>query len=108
MARDVAERLVDDAQQVGGDLLVGLGLHVAPTCSSTSIIELWRNSSTIATSPTIRVVPPRSSGPQAEDEVADVPDRQVEAVDRALDPPLDLVRVVCEELGTSSSDSPTP
>ena len=36
---------------------------------------------------------------EAEDEVADVADREVEAVDRALDASLDLVRVVADELG---------
>ena len=34
----------------------------SPTCSSTSIIELWRNSSTTATRPLMRVVPLSSSG----------------------------------------------
>ena len=36
--------------------------------------------------------------PEAEDEVADVADRQVEAVDGPLDSPLDLVRVVRDQL----------
>ena len=37
--------------------------------------------------------------PEAEDEVPDVPDREVEAVDRPLDASFDLVRVVAHELG---------
>ena len=43
--------------------------------------------------------PAQELRPEAEDEVPDVPDRQVEAVDRALDASFDLVRVVPHELG---------
>ena len=71
----------------------------SPASSSTSIIELCRNSSTIAARPADAASSrSSSSGPQPEDEVADVADRQVEAVDRPLDPSLDLVGVVAHEL----------
>ena len=43
--------------------------------------------------------PAQELRPEAEDEVPDVPDREVEAVDRPLDASLDLVRVVAHELG---------
>ena len=47
-----------------------------PTCSSTSIIELCRNSSTSAASAVDQRRPAQELRPQAEDEVADVPDRR--------------------------------
>ena len=78
----------------------------APRRSSTSMMELCRNSSTSAASPAQGRAAEELRA-QAEDEVADVADRQVEAVDGALDPPHDLVRVLGMSSGTSSSDSPT-
>ena len=52
----------------------------------------------MATRPLTSEVAAEQLRPQPEDEVADVADRQVEAVDRPLDAPLDLVGILVDEL----------
>ena len=95
VARDVAERLVHDAEQVGGRVRrrgspsssSGIQLDVDHRVVAELVDDRGeRRPSSVSAAQELR--------PQAEDEVADVADRQVEAVDRALDAPLDLVRVV--------------
>ena len=104
VAGDVAERLVtmrgDGGRTAGsrdpGRRAVELDID----------IESAANSSTIAARPaTTRR--PSSVGPQPEDEVADIADRQMEAVDGPLDPSLGLVGSSSVRSGTSSSDRPT-
>ena len=64
-----------------------------------SIIELCRNSSTSAARPSIERQAAQQLRPKAEDEVADVADGEVQAVDRPLDAPDHLGGVLLHQVG---------
>ena len=96
--RDVAQCLVDDAEQVRRGGRIGF------------VAQLVRDQLDVDHRVVAELLDDRGeSGQQGrprqqlraqpEDEVPDVPDGQVQAVDRALDASLDLVRVVPHELG---------
>ena len=96
--RDVAQGLVDHAEEVRGRRRVGLLPDVADMQLDVDhrvVPELLDDRD--------QAVDEGRSAQQlrseAEDEVPDVPDRQVQAVDRPLDPPLDLLGIVPDQLG---------
>ena len=94
---DVAQGLVDHTEEVAGRGRVGLLQEIANMQLDVDhrvVPELLDHGN--------QAVDERRSAQQlrsqAEDEVPDVPDRQVQAVDRPLDPSLDLVGIVADQL----------
>ncbi len=97
VATDVAERLVGHAQEVGGHGLlrfvhglVGIELDVDDRVA-TELVDGHDE-------PGQERHAAQELGAKAEDEVADVADREVQAGDGPLDPPLDLVRVLPDQV----------
>ena len=94
---DVAQRLVDDAQEMGRHDLVRLGVDgpgLQFDVDDRIVPELLDHGA----QPLEQRRPGQELRLEPEDEVPDVADGQVEAVDRALDPSLDLVGVLADEL----------
>ena len=97
VAGDVGQGLVRDAQEIRCRRRVGLDVHRSDMqldIDDRVVAELLHDRG----QPGHQGRPAQELRPQAEDEVPDVPDRQVEAVDRPLDASLDLVRIIAQEL----------
>ena len=97
VARDVGQGLIDDAQQMRGRGRVWFGVHrsgMQLDIDHRVVAKLLDDGRETCQ----QRHPAEQLWPKAEDEVADVPDREVEAVDRALDASLDFVGVVAHEL----------